>query len=158
MQKQQKIAMLSKAYTTKKVDDNREQITIINDEALTPEEYSAIKDIQFNLQNENISFDLAYEVMYQACDILAEIYNDEQQENSNQEFITDAIYDRTNDQASPYNAQRIAYLTIHNESEVSDILKEYSCDSISMACAIWYDKQVHLACTLLNDWVTTNNE
>ena len=72
--------MLSKAYTTKKVDDNREQITIINDEALTPEEYSAIKDIQFNLQNENISFDLAYEVMARACDILAEIYNDEQQE------------------------------------------------------------------------------
>jgi hypothetical protein len=34
-----------------------------------------------------------------------------------------------------------------------EILKEYSCDSINLACAIWYDNQVRNVYSELKDFI-----
>ena len=141
MTNQEKLTALSTAYTVKKVEDAREQITVINDENPIKED---IKAIQFRLNDSTGTFELDYEIMWSACDILSDIELDK---------LADAdLYELANDSASVYTSTRLGYLSNQNEGDISDILKEYNSD-IQTACAIWYDQQVAHACEMLREYV-----
>lgn len=150
MNKTQKIELLSKAFTNKKVEDARESIVIIN-EALSKEDQEKVRDnIVFAIHEEigDGSFEIAYEVANSACDIMAEIYEDESIKD-----IDEAIYEQAGESANVYTAIRLSYLNIWNEEDISDYMKEYGETSISTACAIWYDKQVENACFIIKNWI-----
>lgn len=92
--------------------------------------------------------DLDYEIFSKACDIIGELSLDElKDEDKASELIQEQ------EPASVYTADRLAYLNIWNEDEISDMMKEYSISSIAMACAIWYDEQVQSACHLLRAYI-----
>lgn len=95
--------------------------------------------------------DLNYEIFSQSCDIIGEIY--EEMPRADDEKIIDEIYERSHDRASYYTHDRLGYLTVSNEEEISDLLREYDEPSISVACAIWYDRQVEQASMLIKDWI-----
>lgn len=144
MEKSEKLMAISHAYTTKKVEDAREEITIISED-LTPEASEAIKSIQFKLNDETGTFELDYDIMSSACDILA----NEELENIKSEDVFDNIDEWG---ASVYTATRLGYLNMNNQDEISDIAKEYGCD-IQTACAVWYDRQVETAARMLREWI-----
>jgi hypothetical protein len=142
----EKINLIGKAYTTKKVDDDRELIYIHNEEQ--PKEFQeAIKDIQFNLNEETGNFELDYEIMANACDNIS-IYTPEELEEVN--FNEDTY-------ASPYTATRLSYLNINNQEEISTICRGYGID-IQAACADWYDEKVVRACDMLRDYILEENK
>ena len=47
--------------------------------------------------------------------------------------------------ASVYTSTRLSYLNQSNQYDITEVLKECSCD-IATACAIWYDRKVAEAC------------
>lgn len=150
MTKKEKIALLEKAYTVKKIGEE-EKIIISEDN--TKEEQEVIKNLQFKLNHEvgNGSFEMCYGIMDKACDIVGEI--SEEYTRMTENVFLDEINERANGSASVYNADRLALLNIWNEDEIAEVMGEYSCKMISEACAIWYDKQVELACIILKDWL-----
>jgi len=93
--------------------------------------------------------DLDYQIFNEACDIVSEIYeSDPTQEEAEQE-----IYEQASDTASIYTEDRLAYLNVFNEEDISDTMREYGIRSIADACAIWYDRQVEQAAILINEWI-----
>ena len=148
MKTKELIELLGNAYTSKKVEDSRKQITVINDASPL---HDAMRDIQFELNEETGTFELDYEIMQTACGIIADNITDKETlENAD-------FYELANDTASVYTADRLAYMNIRNESEISEISKEYDSD-IQTACAIWYEQQVVRACELLRDYILENSE
>lgn len=143
MTKQEKKAIFDRAYKTKKVEDAREEITVINDE-LPEAEYTAVMNIQHDLNEHTGTFELDYEIMSRASDIIADLTLEDLERAD--------IYELTADSASVYTATRLAYLNIWNQDEISDKLKEFGCD-IATACAIWYDEQVAYACELIRNYI-----
>lgn len=61
-----------------------------------------------------------------------------------EELNTMDVYERTNEEefASIYIYNRLEYLNAMNEDSIKEILDEYSCSSISEACAVFYDTTV----------------
>lgn len=109
-----------------------------------------IKDIYCKLTDNSLN-DLDYEIFYKAINTVVEAYNNIG--NDNIERLQEYVQDNYNDFASVYTNDRLTYLNIHNESEIVDILKDFSCDSISTACAIWYDRQIQNACSVIIDYL-----
>lgn len=142
MTRQEKIAVLAKAMTRSKRDDESE-FYHFTDEA--PEE---LKDLF--LEHYNVD-DLDYETFDRACDIVREVYDDKPEATDDE--ATEEIYERASDQASVYTADRLAYLNMRNEDEVSQTMREYGMTSIADACAAWYDRQVEQAAIIIKDWV-----
>lgn len=91
--------------------------------------------------------DLDYQTFGRACDVVAEVYAEKPKD------ITEAIYERSADSASVYTADRLAYLDLHNEDEISELMRECGEHSIATACAMWYDRQVEQAAILISEWV-----
>jgi|TARA_R100001530_G_scaffold1410_2_gene2566 hypothetical protein len=139
-----KLDSLSDAYTAKKVEDEREEITVFNEK--NPY-YSQMKDIQRELADKFREID--YEIMDSACMVLSDV-----EDKALEEADT---YELSNDTASVYNNTRLSYMDIWNQDEVSDIVKELDCD-ISTACAVWYEQEVARACEMLRSWVLNENE
>lgn len=145
MNQKEKLALLGSAYVTKKVDDAREQIRIMND-ALPADFIEGIKKVQFTLNEETSTFELDYEIMSDACSLITDNCNDIQE-------LQDAdFYELSSDSASVYTATRLSYLTIQTQDEVSEISKEYECD-IATAAAVWYDQKVASVCGLLREFI-----
>lgn len=145
MTQERKLELIRDAYKSKKVEDEREQIKVINDE-LPKEFHDAIRDVQFELNNETGTFELDYNIMARACDILAD----------NCDTI-DALkkadmYELSTDSASVYTSTRLGYITNQNQDEISEKMKEFDCD-IQTAAAVWYDAQVASACEKLRDYI-----
>lgn len=93
--------------------------------------------------------DLDYEIFSKAIDIMVDLFSEAYVE----EEIDERIYELSADTASVYIYDRLAYLNIWNQEEISDILKEHQTDDIQSACAVWYDKEVERACFFIRDWV-----
>lgn len=153
MTKKEKIKSLAIAMTrSSRKDDPEEEFYHFTDTA--PEE---LKD-KF-LEHFEVR-DTHYEIFSKACDIMAEIYGKEHKVSGKmlQEVIEGNIYDRSADSASVSTTDRLGYLDMWNEEEVSQIMREYGEYSIATACAIWYDKQVEQACFIIKDWIEQNND
>ena len=71
--------------------------------------------------------------------------------------IIDEICEASGDSASYYNIDRLGYLNVNNEDDIADIMHEYGERSISVACAIWYDRQVEHGALIIRDWVESND-
>lgn len=95
--------------------------------------------------------DVDYETFDRAIDIVREVYADKPEATDDE--ATEDIYERASDSASVYTAERLAYLDIWNEEEVSQKMREYGEHSIATACALWYDSQVEQAAIIIKDWV-----
>lgn len=111
----------------------------------TPKHIETImQDIMF--ENDNHDFDLDYEIMNDALNVLYDVdYKD----------LKDLdIYENSEEYASVYTTTRISYLNMWTQDEISEVLKECECD-IQTACAIWYDRQVE---TILQELLTVINE
>ncbi len=138
MNKQQKIESLKYSMTVKTRADET-KYTCFSDTA--PE---SIKDLfleHYNVKNTD------YETFSDACDIMSDIYAEEALSAND-----DAIYERSTDHASIMTADRLAYLDIWNQEDISEYMKEIGSD-IATACAYWYDKQVEQACFIIKDWI-----
>jgi len=136
---QEKIDLLQNAMTTSE-RENGTEYTHFTDDA--PQE---LKDVFLNEYNVR---DIDYQIFSKACDTIVEAYSNNEEGTP---FLKEYIQENYNDFASVYNADRLSYLNIWNDDEVSEIFKNYSCDTISTACATWYDEQVQNAITLIID-------
>jgi hypothetical protein len=110
---------------------------------------SDILEIQKNL---DVEFDLSYEVMADACNIIAdktlEGNNRDSLVGDDLDFFADA--DST---ASVYTSIQLSYLGTHNESEISELMKDEAITSIAQACSIWYSQKVAEACEMLKEYI-----
>lgn len=110
------------------------------------------KDILIEIQRHSgVGFELSYEIMASACNIVDEVYSNADINQTDEELEEDA-FDRTLGCASVYTGERLSWLSNWNQEEITDIMKEYSCD-IAGACAIWYDSQVRDMVGELINWV-----
>lgn len=106
-----------------------------------PELKTVLMDL---IYDENIggNNNLSYEICAKACDIIGEI-------DISEDFD---VYEHIQEVASIWTQTRLEYLNAMNQAEVSDIVKEHSCD-IQQACAVWYENMVAQACETLKDYV-----
>ena len=99
----------------------------------TPEHIiSIMQDVMY--ANDNHNFDLDYKIMNDALMELSEI-----------EFADLAeyeVHESESEYASVYTGERLSYMNMWNQDEISEVMKEYSTEDIATACAIWYDNQV----------------
>lgn len=121
-----------------------EIIYLLNQEALTPEQYDALRDIAFNIDEEAHSLNLTYEILNDAVNFVSELepkdLNDDWRDQLSDTF------------ASVYTATRLDYLNVWNQDDITAIVREYQCD-IQEACAYWYDEQVSTAIDAIIEWL-----
>lgn len=136
MNKEEKYKAIENAMTIKKRDDDTE-FYCFSDTA--PEELKGIFLNSYNVR------DLDYMIFSKACDYLSERTLEEIESEDFE--VSDGEF------SSVYNSDRLEYLNIWNDEEIADIFKDYSCDSISMACAYWFDNQVNEAISIIRDYI-----
>ena len=140
--KNEKLAQLASAMTTKKRDEG-EEFVCFTDNAPRP-----LADIF--LEHYEVR-DLDYQIFSRACAVVHEVYEDNPA--IAYDDAVDEISERSQESASVYTDVRLSYLSIWNEEEVSQMIKEYDL-GIADLCAVWYDRQVKEAALLIHDWVT----
>lgn len=92
-----------------------------------------------------------YKIAYSACSFFDEL---EEKDFTN---LADILEEQLSsyEPASIWNDARLSYLDIYNEQDIFETLKEYACDSINLACAIWYDNEVKNAInTIIDEYIT----
>ena len=104
-----------------------------------------------NVWDDNIGGqdDLSYEICAKACNEVAECDMDMLEGESD-----DIFYEM--ECASVYTSDRLAYLNMNNQSEISDKMKELGLDDIATACAVWYDDMVRSVALELRDYVLSD--
>lgn len=137
------MASLEKAMEVTKRDDGTE-FACFSDHA--PEELRGLflkhYAIHYSVR------DIDYKIFSDACDAVTRAWNDVDGEKG---LLREWIDDNCNEFASIYNAERLAYLSVFNDDEVADTFRSYACESISMACAYWYDNKVKDAMRIIID-------
>lgn len=123
MTKKEKYESLYKALIKKTRDDDTEYICFSDD---APEE---LRDIFID---HNSIIDVDYDIFRTACVLLSE----------NPDKPEDELHELADDCASVYTYDRLEYLSVMNQQEISDIMREYETEDIATACAIWYEQQV----------------
>lgn len=125
-------AFFQDAYENAKRNDESEYVRIKEN---TPKEY---RDLMLDIQHETLNnhLELSYEVGNEASFFMSDI---DEETLLNGDMFNERVYEYEG--ASVYTFNRLQYLNIHNQDEITDIAKEYSCD-IQTACAIWYDREV----------------
>lgn len=119
------LAHAKNAFTTVKAQDGTDRI-VFSDSIPTD-----LRDIMLEIMRKSENqFDISYSIMSDAVSSLP---------GSLDEYDEDDIYE--SEHASVYTADRLAYLTIWNQDEITQMVKEYGCD-IATACAYWYEEQV----------------
>lgn len=132
------------AYITIKRGD--EDIATFNDK-LEKEGFDAISQIQRNL---DVQFDLSCEIMKDACYIISEKTLSEDTKNSDGIWYEDMdLYADADAITSVYTGVQLSYLSVNNEAEISDLMKDEAIPSIAQACSIWYSQKVAEACDAL---------
>lgn len=126
--------------------DNGKEGYIISDNCAEPVKDILMKQIYDN--NIGGTHDLSYEICAKACEVISELDLNELDTEQN-------LYEFEN--SSIYNNERLAYLNNNNEQEIAEVMKEYGCESISQACAIWYDNQVRYTAETLLDYINNND-
>ena len=150
MNKQQKLELIGKVYTTMKKGDKN--ITILDTNIITDMgTQNAIQNIQFEL---DVSFELSYEIMSDACYILSEktLNTDTKDQSSLYYEYLDFTADADSN-ANIYTSTQLSYLSNNNESEISDLMNDEAITSIAKACSIWYSRKVAEACEALKDYI-----
>ena len=137
MTKQQKHDEVSNAMDV--IKDKENPIYIIKDNC-----NKEIKDLLLKIiYDDNIGGkNLGYELCYRAIGII---------ENQSIDELDD-LRDLDIDEASPYTSNRLGYLNIFTEGEISEIINEYNC-GIGDACAIWYNNMVQDVMMMLVDFI-----
>lgn len=110
---------------------------------IKPDTQKDIKDFLLEIvYNQNVggSSDLSYEIIASAVDLL-----DEDTIETEEDYID-------NDSASVYTYDRLQYLNINNQDEITEVLKEFETD-IQNACAYWYDGEVKNVYYQLKDYI-----
>lgn len=100
--------------------------------------------------------DQDYQIFSEACDVVAEVYETRKDKSRDEAEID--IYESDMEYASVWTQERLGYLNMWNEEEISEVMKQGIFTSIADACAYWYDKQVEQAAIILNDWVHGESE
>jgi hypothetical protein len=144
MTKEEKIASLDKAMTTKTREDGTE-FHYFSDEA--PDELKEVYLMHYEVRDQD------YQIFSDACGLVSECINDNMQEQDGADFVNEMIYERSGDRASIMTYDRLSYLNIWNESDISDVMREYDMRSIADACAVWYDREVEQASIIINEWI-----
>lgn len=144
MTKKEKIKSLQNAMERSERNDHTEY-TYFTDNA--PEELR-----QLFLEHYEVR-DVDYMTFSDACDIVSDIYQNSPEITERE--AEEEIYEQASDSASVYTATRLEYLNIWNQDEVAEIFKEYGCEDIATACAVWYDRQVEQASIIINQWINS---
>lgn len=114
--------------------DNHDEYSVIKES--TPEHIKEfIKDVMFSFDDSIGSLDMTYAIAHSALRAMSDVEYDKLEEFDAQEYSIE--------HASVYTGVRLSYLNPNNQQEISDTMKEYSCDDIATACAIWYDNAVN---------------
>ncbi len=143
MTKEQKYEALKNVYTTM-TRDNGEEIHIFRE--TTPKE---IQEFLLEEQRKlDVGFDASYEIMSEACDIITDL-TIEQLENEN----TLDLYAEADSRANPYTSVQLSYLNVHNEDEISSLIKDEAIESIAQACGAWHTQKVENACNVLREYI-----
>lgn len=149
---EQKYNNVCKAYTS--ITKGDKDINVLNnDNQLSDEARLAISKIQVDL---NVSFDISYDIMADACSIISGKSLDNNPEDRYSlfyeylDFLADA-----DSHANVYTAVQLSYLSVDNEDEISQIIKDEAITSIAQACAIWYSQKVAEACEALKEYITS---
>ena len=128
---EEKYKMLCRAYVYK--EDRGEYF--IN-EKLSKQDQEIVLDLQHTITDDfGANYDLRYQIMAHACQFIDEIPLDELKR------FKDSLEWR--EFASVYTGERLSYLTVNNQYDISEIYKETGADDIATACAIWYDRAVN---------------
>lgn len=149
MTKEQKHEQISNAmrYTGDGIEKcERPEIYVMSDSV---EKGSELYEIIFrNVWTDNIggNADLSYAIVADACSLIA----DTELEDLNED--TDDIF-YENESASVYTDERLGYLNMNNQYEISEKMKDLSLDDISTACAVWYDDMVRSVALELRDYI-----
>jgi hypothetical protein len=133
-----------------KENSERAEIYLIDDKLSKESEVRAI--LMRNIWDDRIggAEDLSYEICARACGLIADNTDGDDLENTDI-GNDDIFYDM--ECASVYTAERLGYLNIWNESEISDKMKELGIESIQTACAVWYDDMVRSVALELRDYI-----
>ena len=144
MTKQEKYNALKKAYSLKEGKmEGEKDIYISNNEYWKNDTLATIFNIQKEVEEDSrAGFDLSYEIMSKACDVITDTAFDE---------LEDATFE--SEQSSVYTDDRLGYLNHNNQFDILDIINDYKTNSIDLACAIWYDNAVNDACYRLKNWI-----
>jgi len=141
---QEKLGLMGDAYIKKRLDDGREILTI--NDALPGEMYEAIKDIQFELNENTHNFEEDYKLMGAACLAMSDNATDlESLQDIDQYEIADGA-------ASVYTADQLAYITIWNQDEIAEHVRGLGID-IGTAAAYWYEQQVAQCIDRVRDYI-----
>jgi len=148
-----KITTLSNAFTytgDEPKNHVRANIYLLN-EKLSEEDEKALLGVISEIDDNGADRDIAYEIVSKACDVITDKHD---QELNDKQLTLDTIAETMDGFASVYTGTRLSYLNHWNQSEISDLLKDFNID-IADACAYWYDNQVHQASTLLLELIDT---
>ena len=139
----ERLELVRKAYVTAKRGE--EDIYILNTDILDTATQNALLDIQHRLE---IDFNLSYQVMGTACDLFSEA----DEEIGGLEGMD--FSEMARESASVYTYPRLQYMDANNQSDITEIMREYSCSiDIADACAIWYDRKVTQACEAIRSYI-----
>lgn len=135
---------LQKAIKSGTRDGSKKTYYYCNDDILSKNVSEFVHNLAIEVNENCHDLDLSYEIINDAFSTLWDIeYKD---------FTYDNVDGNYTEFASVYNQDRLDYLKIWNESDISAIMQEFSSDSISTAAAIWYDQQVTSVLSKLLDW------
>lgn len=95
-----------------------------------------------------IPFEQSFSIMYDALALFQDVEFKDLEEFDPLE-VGDGI-------ASIYYGEQLEYLNAHNMYAITDILKEYDCDSIADACAIWYETTVKDWALIIKNYIMNN--
>lgn len=111
---------------------NNEQIMFYKDD-ISEELKTLLSNIGYSL---DVNLDLSYQIMDTAISTLSDLDIDY--------IFSDRLdlYADVDSRANVYTGIQLSYLNINNESEISDIMKDESIDSIAIACQAWYNSKV----------------
>jgi hypothetical protein len=147
MTTQQKHELIAHAYTTMQKGDDT--IHILDTDKLDSGTQGALLNMQEAL---GVGFDQSYEIMSDACDIIADKTLDGTGRDSltgdDLDFFADA-----DSRANVYTAVQLSYLNSNNESDISDLMKDESFTSIAQACSVWRIQKVVEACEALKAYI-----
>lgn len=140
--------MVSRAYTIHKKGDKDIYILdtdVVKDMATQ----NAIMNVQQSL---DVDFELSYEIMVDTCSIIAEKNLSNEGRNGlnsdDNDFLADA-----DTITNVYTGVQLSYLSINNEDEISNIMKDEGHTSIAHACSSWYTQKVVQACEELSAYI-----
>lgn len=150
MTKKEKFNAIINAYEVKHRDCDNKDIQVIS-KKIPKEVHDELLKIQRNL---NVGFELSYEIVSDACYEIGDrlIIDDTAEKDEDIINIEDITEHDGINCASCYTSVQLEYIDNNNQSEISDIAKDYETD-VAAAAAIWYNEKVLDACRFIIDYI-----